>query len=390
MMRIYILICALLSAATSLSAQSAFVDIITSAVENDKEFKARQAAGEAAMTFNDIDGPQIEFEHLWPSGNGESEVKWNLGISQDIDYPGLYRARSQVAGLERENASLVLLAVKADKALAVKQLIIDIINSHRRYELYSAVARNIALVDSLTRVSYDRGAATALDLWKMRFALLENEHNLAEMEGDIRALEGTLTATGVEFINGEDEFWHDYPLQPLINPDDAGQNMLADAIVSNSIALGNARIKATKLEAVPGFSIGYIHAFEENTHFNGFNIGLRLPSFSQKKKNQAARLEAEAARLEAAFEADNIRAELQGQYDEAVALSKALERYRELTGDDGYLKLLDKAYRGGELTVIEYLNEINLFITARIGYLDLEYRYNLALARLNRYRSLDF
>ena len=162
------------------------------------------------------------------------------------------------------------------------------------------------------------------------------------------------------------------------------------ALMHNSASLGAARARAIRLEAVPTFAVGYKHTFEENTHFNGFTVGLTLPSFSQKKKNRVAQLEAEAVNFEASYEADRQRAEMQATYEEALTLAKALESYRELTGDESYLRLRDKAYQAGQLTVIDYLNEINLFTTARLGYLDLEYRYNLALTRLNRYRSLDF
>lgn len=383
-----IIICAA-SAATA-NGQSAFSSIIQTAIGNDKGIKAQQAAGEAAVTFSEIAGPEVDFEHLWPSGGAEPDVKWNIGVSQEFDWPGIYGARSKVASLERDNASLVLMQIRADKALSVKQVIIDIINSHRRHELYSAVARNLARIDSLTQVAFDRGAATSLDIWKMKLAVLENQHSIATAESDIRALEGSLRALGVEFINGEAEFWHDYPIQPLINPANDPQNSLAEAIISNTARLGAAKAKAIRMEAAPGFSVGFIHAFEENTHFNGFSVGLRLPSYTQKKKNKAARLEAEAASLAASFEADKQVSEMQSAYEEALTLSRALASYRDLTGDESYLRLLDKSFNAGQLNIIDYLNEINLFISARIGYLDLEYRYNLALAKLNRYRSLDF
>ena len=385
-----IYIAAILLGSLHVYSQSAFCEIIGSAIGNDREILSQQAASEAAISFNDIDGPSVEFEHLWPTSTRFSDVKWSLSVVQDFDWPGLYSARGKVSSLERENAALVLLAIKADKALAVKQVIIDIINSHRRHELYSAVARNIAKVDSLIRIAFDKGEATALDIWKMKLAVLENEYSIASAQSDIRALEGSLAATGVQFINGEAEFWHDYPLQPLINPADEDPQSLAQAIMDNSAALGAARLKATKLEAFPGFSAGYVHAFEEDTHFNGLRVGIRLPSFSQNKKNRAARLEAEAATFASSYEFDKQRAEMAATYEEALTLSRALESYRTLTGDESYLQLLDKSFKAGQITVIDYLNEINLFISARLGFLDLEYRYNLALARLNRFRSLDF
>lgn len=373
-----------------LRAQSPFNMIIRSALDNDKDIRSQQAAGEASVTFNDVEGPQIEYEHQWPTQGDHMEGKWVLSITQDFDWPGLYAARSKVGALERTNASLVLMAITADRALSIKLLIIDIVNSHRRHELYNQVAVNLSLVDSLTRVAYDRGAATSLDLWKMKLALLENKYSIANAESDIRALEGSLAATGATFINGEAEFWHDYPIQSMINPADADPNSLSQAILQNSAALGAARVKATKLEAVPGFSAGYLHAYEEGIHFNGLRVGLRLPSFSQKKKNKIAMLEAESILYSSQYEQDKQQAEMHALYEEASTLSKALASYRDLTGNDSYLQLLDKSFKAGQITVIDYLNEINLFITARIAFLDLEYRYNLTLAKLNRYRSLDF
>ena len=136
--------------------------------------------------------------------------------------------------------------------------------------------------------------------------------------------------------------------------------------------------------------MGYRHAFEESQHFNGLSVALRLPSFSQGKRRRAAALEAEALSMETSARLVEETAENSGLYSAAVALATGMERYRELSGDNSYLSLLAKAYDGGELTVIDYLNEVNLFTGARLNYLDLEYRYNQTLARLNRYRSMDF
>lgn len=74
---------------------------------------------------------------------------------------------------------------------------------------------------------------------------------------------------------------------------------------------------------------------------------------------------------------------------------KALDLYRNYTkydkvinGDDN-IALLRKAYRAGQMTCIEYLTEVKFFLEARRTFLQTEYLYHLALARLNRY-SMTF
>lgn len=376
---------------TSLSSfsQSPFHNIIHSVLTNDKEILSNEKSLASDISFNEVSGPEIEFEHLWPSTSAE-DVKWNISISQDIDWPGTYSANSKISSLEKTRSSIILSTIRADKALSTKLLIIDIINSHRRQELYNYVRKNLIFVDSLTEVAFNHGNATALDKWKTNLALLENEHNITAATADIRALEGALAATGAIFESGEDEFWHNYPIQQMPDPSLVDLNPLARQLHSNSLEMGNAKIRATKLQAAPSFSVGYVHAFEDKTHFNGFKVALRLPDFSQNKKNKRALLQAQALELETSFETQRADAEFTSLYNEAKALAVTLKSYQSLTGDDTYIRLLDKAYRAGQLTVIDYLNEVNIFITARLGYLDLEYRYNLALARLNRYLTIDF
>ena len=109
-----------------------------------------------------------------------------------------------------------------------------------------------------------------------------------------------------------------------------------------------------------------------------------------EKKRQAAALEAESLSFATQSKLIAETSENNGLYKAACQLSDIMERYHSLSSDNSYLQLLGKAYDGGELNIIDYLNEINLFASARLSYLDLQYRYNLTLARLNRYRSLDF
>jgi len=122
-----------------------------------------------------------------------------------------------------------------------------------------------------------------------------------------------------------------------------------------------------------------------------------LDATRQTLEAQAAVLEGRAAELEAmatGAETDAAlsiaRAQTESQHIVAQRLHDELEAYRHITGDNSYLELLEKAYAGGLITVIDYLSEINHFTEARMRYLDLEYRYQQTLARLNKPRSAYF
>ncbi len=133
--------------------------------------------------------------------------------------------------------------------------------------------------------------------------------------------------------------------------------------------------------------MGYRHAFEEGAHYNGIAVSLTLPSFNRSRRLATAQYEAS----EAAFEYDSqlmtAIAETTGQYLSAVGLQDIMDMYREAVEDNSYLELLMTAFEGGELTILDYILEMNLYTESYLIYLDLAYRYNLALARVDRYKS---
>jgi hypothetical protein len=67
-------------------------------------------------------------------------------------------------------------------------------------------------------------------------------------------------------------------------------------------------------------------------------------------------------------------------------MQASLKGFREsFDNDKDYIKLLDKAFYGGQLTIFDYLRELNDYIDFKLDFIDLEYRYSVAAARLNRY-----
>lgn len=380
----------LLGGAFSATAESPYRPVIASVVEHNFEILSQTASisAEEANARADImpDGPEVEFEHLWASSS--SDKKWNVGVTQELSFPGLYNARSKAAEAKANASRLVLLSLKADKALAAKQLILDIINANERLKFYTEVATNLHRISTMTQRSFDIGEATILDLRKMQLAETDNDRTIAEIRADINGLQAQLRGLGAE-IPESMETWTSYPVQ-LCEPAGEETDGMLLAIHEAQVAANKAQAKAVRMEAWPSLAVGYRHAFEENQHFNGLSVALKLPSFSQKKRRKAAALEAEALDFATRSQIISETSENQGLYNTARELSDIMERYRNLSADNSYLQLLAKAYDGGELNIIDYLNEINLFSSARLAYLDLQYRYNLTLARLNRYRSLDF
>ncbi len=381
---------ALLAAAVAASAVAPDYDAVVAdalrtgyGVRPDSLRMAAEAA--AVLADNTPEGPEAEFEYLW--NHDGDEGRWSVGISQSFDWPGAYSARRRQAEAIGFAAEASARTAALDKALEIKLLVIDIVNARRRRDLLAHTRDNVVAIDSLTRLAYKRESATALDIRKSALARLDIERELALADADIDALAASLAAQGVD---ADTRAWVDYPRQ-TIHPDRLAPEMYPEyhAAVARARA-SRAGIDALRRSTLPSLSLGVAHAYEDHSHFTGLTLGLRLPSWSRKQRERAATLEAEAIAAESGAAVSIARAQTAGLHDTALRLRDELDAYRSITGDDSYLRLLEKSYTAGQINFINYMTELNLFTEARLRFLDLEYRYQLTLARLNKPRSAYF
>lgn len=381
----------LLFSATTSWAITPFSEIITSALNRNGNLNSERLSAEAASLSAAAeaapDGPEVEFEYLWNNGNEPN--RWSVGVAQEFALPPVYSSASRVAGAEAEAAAATLLVLRADKALSIKESIIDIINANALLSYYEEVGERLNHISEAIEKSFSEGEATVLDRYKIRIAIINNDNRIAESKAVVSACKESLSAFGIVFDATTENLLHSYPEQTVEAPN-ADNCRLLHAVQDARILAAKAEVRKSKVDALPRFKVGFAHAFEDGHHFNGFTVGMSLPSFGSSKRIKAADRLLKAEMAASTADIDVSEAENRGEYRKALQLKEILDKYAPFTSDNTYLSLLTKAFDGGSLNVVDYITEINLFSESRLAYIDLNYRYNLALARLNRYRSVDF
>ncbi len=371
------------------AASTPYDDVVKAVIANNPGLASRAAGAQASAMEGDVEntisGPELDFEHLW--GHGTDDTRWSASVSQEFQWPGVYRARSQANGLRHQATDELIYGMTCDQALSAKLLIIDIINANSRVKLYTEIGEDLRRVADLTDRAYQLGEATILDQRKMQLAVLDSEREISLARNDLAALVASLDAMGADVDAASLADWTAYPTQALVRPSLDPQDYYQYRVGTLSAAASRREADAIKLQAIPTFSLGYVHSFEERTHFNGLSVSITLPSFSQSKRRKMAALQAQSESLQWDDELIMAMAEARGLYDSALSIKGSVEDYTRLSGDNSYLDLLKQAFDGGELTVIDYITEVNLYRRSRLDYLDLLYRYNTAVARLNRYNT---
>lgn len=348
---------------------------------------SNSAAVEELKGSNSLPPIETEFGYLW--GENQTINKWNIRVTQSMDWPGAYSARNKGIEAAQKAISAANRIALMTQALEIKQAMIDIVLAKQYVELSSNLNDTISVMIEAIRRGVDQGEITRLDLNKLEIERIAVSKQLAAdkraLTAAVSALESLCGNRDVEAIVKE---LNQFPEEILL-PEAKYKELLTEenpAIfeAKQNALSAKALAKAEKRMLLPGFSIGYTYENEVEDKWHGIVAGVSIPLFSSRGNAKAAKLKAEAAESEAIMCAVREVANLKSERSQALNLFEEKEQYKSVFEREDNLKLLKKALEAGQMTLIEYLGELNFFISAKREYIDVLYQYSQVMARLNR------
>ena len=331
---------------------------------------------------NNLPDPEIEGELLFPERGGEK--RWSVGVSQGFEWPGVYTARrraNRAAGAAAEATAEVLRSSLRAEALSA---LADYRNARANLNILETIAHDN---DSLLRLT-GRLAATGntgrLDLNKLRIERERIGARVADWSDRLLQARGALEAIAGRDISQVLARFEsaDIRLEGPTPTTHRSERTAAARAADMSVEAARLAGKAERAAGLPGFKIGYAHAFEEGNHFDGVSLGVSIPLFSGRGSKKRADAATAAARLDKEAVDGRLETEVRTAYESAAAAYRKIAPMREAVENSDNAALLKKALAGGQINLITYIQETNYFLEARAELLDLEYRYAKALATL--------
>lgn len=336
---------------------------------------------------NNLPDTEIGYEQKW--SNSGLGAKWGVSISQGFEWPGIYSERGEAIALSSQALDFLYKSEYLDKLVEIKLLLIDIVNTRKRISLLHQIDETMQQLKAKYAEGYAQGEVTILDINKIEIQQISIKRQYNSLIAQMAVLENQLLAEN----GGNDcsmiiESLTEYPEEILMSVDVYAELIEnSDPLLHYNTLQLEAKAKnysVAKMGRYPGFSIGYIHENELGEHFNGFSIGVSLPFFSQRHKTTMA----EAIRQSATYDLNAIKTQrlttMYAQRATAVTLYQEIEMYRPIFEDSNNLDLLRKALDGGQMSLLDYLQEVNFFLQARLDYMDVVYQYHQQLTHLNR------
>lgn len=361
---------------------------------NNTQLKALNAEIEAQTadikSSNNLSDPTIDGAYLF--GVGSIGDKWELGVSQEFDWPGIYSARGKVNKARIEALAQSYAQKQIQIFSEACNICLEIICLNRRIKFENNILANLDSLYDKSLKGLEYGEISILDTNKLKIERLGVTQSIASnkalLQAKIKQLEGL---NGNMPLNDVASLC-DYPEQQLHSLDEYLNQMKASdpqlCQISSEIEASKKQVSVTRMQNLPKFSLEYRHVNEIGDHFNGVGVGLSIPVFENRGKNKAAKAQAIASQLSFDDVISTRTAEITASHQKAVAVRQQLDGYRDALLKCNNIEILDKALYGGQISLINYLLELRYFIEAQNALIDLEFEYNTLITDLNKYTNL--
>lgn len=366
-------LCAISLGVRAESLNATAVRILTESPNYKSQDFSLQAAQLDLATSSNLPDPELKGEYLvLPS---DVDNRWTAELSWGVEWPGVYNARSNEAKSQLNAAQLATTAKRLEQLYEIKLLLIDYVECSLKLKLLDTLNQNNDSIFHLAEQAARGGEMTVLDLNKVKleYANIRSARALLidQQSQIIAELSQTLGKDCTPLIEAMD---CDFP--PVDIPTQEQISAICESAPEILCVLAEAESarkakSVAKMEALPSISLGYKHAFEDGMHFNGATFGISLPIFSSRGKQKAVNASIAEAEFTAEAKAAEIEAELLETRKRLVLLEQQINEISPLIENADYNSALLKAYKGGVLTLIEYISDRNYFTTAALEFASL-------------------
>ena len=361
-------------------------DILGQVGENNLTLKALQqqldAGADANLAEARLEGPEVEFGYLFGE---DGRRRHDFGVSQSFDFGALTGARKRLALGQNELLALEYRTSRRDILTQARKLVYRIINCNALIAEYTRRADNARAVEHAYRSGYEKGEFSVIDYRKAAVGL-------AEAEGTLRLCEVERDGLLAELKNlngGEDIVITACEQETVLLPgsfglwlEQASGKSSALEYVRTSTSTSEKQLKLSRSEAFPSLSVGYKSEVVPGEGFRGVSVGVSIPLWSAGKKISSAKKQLEAARLAEQDALVQFRTNAENLYEKAASLAESAAGYALLTDSDEGLRDLQKALDSGQMSLLDYMNEISYFYSSRELALQTQLEYLLAVADL--------
>lgn len=231
---------------------------------------------------NTLGGPSVEYSPFFTKGySGVAESE--LVVSQEIDFPTKYAARSKQAQMQQAVGEKQIAKQRRDILLQAQLVCLDLIRVNQTLAMLRERLGNSDTLLLMYEKRMEAGDANALELNKVKLDCMEVRTLVSEAEGERTALLQQLKQLngGKPIDVATTELPHYEPIADFEQYRALALASDADvAVAQTALRAADLNLKQQKSEWLPNISFGYRRNTEQREAINGFMVGVSFPLYS--------------------------------------------------------------------------------------------------------------
>ena len=385
----FLLFVVILFSFENVPAQSLLQQVLQRIEANNKTLKAAQQLAEVQRIDAKTDiypsDVKVGYEHVFGNGAASYQDEKELTIVQDFDFPTAYFQKNKMANIKSNQADVEYCVVRQDILLETKIICIELVYLNKNRVRIEHLLENTGRLAESYQKQLEIGDVNVLEANKIALEFLniknESRMNDAEIANRLRKLAGL---NGGEYVGFADTIYLEPDFSMLY--DDMLQKSLEADLQLKTLEqekdIASKSVGLAKSMALPKFSVGYKMVVSNPERFNGFIAGLSIPLWENKNTIKREK----AKEILAGLKMDDMRTfrigEFKQMFDKAMTLKQSYERYKELLFAQNNWNYLSKSLSLGQISLHEYLTEMNFLYQSAENYLQIERDYHLIMAEL--------
>jgi len=353
-------------------------ELLNEIEQNNIELKAYKSFIESRQlenkSSNNLPDPQFSGYYL-PFGTNNTGNYTEFQISQSLEFPSVYGARSKWNDLKLQQLETAFSKVRQEVLLKAKSYIIEL-TILRKQKVIEGVRRNQSkqVFDQIQKL-FNKEQVGILDLSKAKIAWIQEQFLVEQIDTEMQ-----IVLTALEKLNGGksvevaqkrmeeskkiaqiETLW-----QEKISADPFIQELKANEAASLQ------KIKLEKNKVLPNLTAGYNYQGVKGNNYSGFYGGISIPIWSSKNKVKAAEANYRFEQSNTEVITTTHYVNFKEQYSRYQLLLKKYKEYQMTMESLNSEELLFKAYMLGEFSFMEYYLELQFYHNALDKMLQME------------------
>jgi len=385
----YILL--IVCASASIHAQQGFASILDEIEKNSTSLHALKKHAEAeqlsSRTGIFLQNPEVGFNYLWGSPTAIGN-RTDFNVTQSFDFPSAYKYKSNISDLLMSQSELEYQYERINLLYEARLICIELVYYNALLEenrIRLDYAENIA--EAVAKM-YEEGGISILDHNKAQLNLANAANDHAMLQAEANNLLAELAR-----LNGGREISMDlqqYP--PVLLPTDfdiwykeAEQKNPLLQYMNREVEISENEEKLSRAMSLPKFSAGYMSEKVVGEKYQGLSVGMSIPLWENKNTVKAARAQTAANMAMASDSQLQLYSMLKNQYRKALDLKQISEAYSASLIASNTTDLLKQAYDLGQISLIEYLVEVQFYYETMVKALNTRREMQRAVAEIEKW-----